>query len=32
MARRNRIETPGFHHIYNLGAERRFVYEEDEDK
>ncbi len=32
MARRIRIETPGFHHIYNRGVERRFVYEEDEDK
>jgi len=32
MARRTRIETPGFHHIYNRGVERRFVYEEDDDK
>ncbi|WP_456452081.1 transposase [Hydrogenimonas sp.] len=32
MARRIRIETPGFHHIYNRGVERRFVYEKNEDK
>lgn len=32
MSRRVRIETPGFHHIYNRGVERRMVYEEDADK
>ncbi|WP_353661718.1 transposase [Hydrogenimonas sp. SS33] len=32
MARKVRIETPGFHHIYNRGVEKRRVYEEDEDK
>jgi len=32
VARRTRIETPGYHHIYNRGVERRFVYEEDADK
>jgi len=32
MARRVRIETPGYHHIYNRGVERRFVYEEESDK
>ncbi len=32
MARRIRIETPGFHHIYNRGVEKRFVYSEKSDK
>ncbi len=32
MPRKTRIETPGYHHIYNRGVERRFVYEEDSDK
>jgi len=32
MPRRVRIETPGYHHIYNRGVEWRFVYEEESDK
>ena len=32
MARRVRIETPGFHHIYNRGVEKRNVYKENADK
>ncbi len=32
MARQPRIETSGFHHIYNRGVERRIVFTTAEDK
>ena len=32
MARRPRIESSGFHHIYNRGVERRVVFFSDKDK
>ena len=32
MARRQRIESAGFHHIYNRGVERRVVFDEPKDK
>ena len=32
MARRPRIESAGFHHIYNRGVERRIVFSESKDK
>jgi REP element-mobilizing transposase RayT len=32
MARRQRIESAGFHHIYNRGVERRVVFAEPKDK
>ena len=31
MARRPRIEIPGFYHIVNRGVERRIVFEEASD-
>ncbi len=32
MARRPRIESAGYHHIYNRGVEKRIVFAETEDK
>ncbi|NOX16199.1 MAG: hypothetical protein GXP61_09305 [Epsilonproteobacteria bacterium] len=32
MARRPRVESAGFHHIYNRGVERRIVFSEQKDK
>ncbi len=32
MARRPRVESPGYHHIYNRGVERRIVFSESKDK
>ncbi len=32
MARRPRVESAGYHHIYNRGVERRIVFSEPKDK
>ena len=32
MARRPRVESAGYHHVYNRGVERRIVFAESKDK
>ncbi len=32
MARRPRIESAGFHHIYNCGVEKRKIFMDEKDK